>query len=526
MGDEDNSSKPFPASTRAQDRLAQVKEHVAPNTARRRRRKSVDDELPADYSDIMGQIKTLQNIASTPDPKSRGYVRQKQAGKLWVRERVDALLDAGSLKEVGSVTGTVEWKKIGEAREEPIVYVPSNSVQGFGKLRGRKILFTADDFSIRAGHADGAIGAKTLYIEDLALSLRLPIVKLVDGSSGGGSVTTIKTAGWSYLPAVRTFTVVSKQLNAGIPNLGAVLGPAIGLGAARVVACHFSVMAGDIGALFAAGPSVVANATFEEGLSFQDLGGPSMHCTNGTIDNMAANEEECFEQLRNVLSYLPNHGLDMPPNLPVEDPVERKCPDLRSLIPRKRERMFDARKIITTVVDQGSWFEIGALWGRIAICGLARIGGLPVGIISIDPEVNAGAIDALASQKMNRHLKFLDIFNIPLVQFVDIPGFAIGTVAERAATMRHGVALAATYHSTTMPVFNVVTRRCYGVAGQLMLACREPRVAVAWPSGEWGSLPLAGGIEVGHSFELKEIEREKGLEARKARYRELDEEYR
>ncbi|KAF2094719.1 ClpP/crotonase [Rhizodiscina lignyota] len=526
MGDGDDAAAK--AGNSAKARLTQIGQHVAPSAAKgsQRRKKSVDDTLPADYSDILGQIATLKAIAANPDKTARGYVRQKKAGKLWVRERVDALLDPGSFQEVGSVSGTVKWRKIGEAREEPVEYVPSNNVQGFGKLRGRTILFTADDFSLRAGHADGALMAKTLYIEELAVALKLPILKLVDGSSGGGSVTTIKTTGFSYLPAIRNFNIVIKQLNQGIPNLGAVLGPAIGLGAARVVACHFTVMAGDIGSLFNAGPNVVANATFEEGLSFTELGGPTMHCTNGTIDNLAANEEQCFEQLRTVLSYLPNHGLEAPPVISCEDPIDRACPDLRSIIPRRRERMYDARKIITTLVDQGSWFEIGALWGRTAIVGLARIGGMSVGIVSLDCEVNAGAIDAAGSQKVNKHLKFLDVFNIPLVQFIDVPGFAIGTVAERTATMRHGVALAATYAATTMPVFSVLTRRAYGVAGQIMIACREPRTLVAWPSGEWGSLPLAGGIDVGHSFELKELEKNEGIEARKARYNELDEEYR
>lgn len=206
-----------------------------------------------------------------------------------------------------------------------------------------------------------------------------------------------------------------------------------------------------------------------------------MHCTNGTIDNLAANEQECFEQLRRVLSYLPNHGLEAPPRVACDDPVDRRSPELRTLIPRKRERMYNARTVITTLVDQDSWFEIGALWGTTVIVGLARIGGMPVGIVSNNCEVNAGAIDALGSQKVNKHLKFLDIFNIPLVQFVDIPGFAIGTIAERTATMRHGVNLTSTYHATTMPVFNVLTRRAYGVAGQIMLACREPRTMVAWP---------------------------------------------
>jgi acetyl-CoA carboxylase carboxyltransferase component len=247
-----------------------------------------------------------------------------------------------------------------------------------------------------------------------------------------------------------------------------------------------------------------------------------MHCTNGTIDNMAANEEECFEQIRQVLSYLPNSGSSAPPVVPCKDPSNRLCEQLRSIIPRKRNRMYNPRKIIETVVDSESWFEIGALWGTTSITGLARLEGRPVGIISLNCEVNAGALDALGSQKITRHLKFCDVFNIPVLQFVDIPGYAIGTVAERAATMRHGVNLATTYYSTTTPVFSVITRRVYGVAGGIMVDCRDPRMRVAWPSGEWGSLPLDGGVEVSHSAELKRAAAEG---KREERYKELHDEY-
>ncbi|KAJ4984349.1 carboxyl transferase domain-containing protein [Stagonosporopsis vannaccii] len=522
MADEKKFTSAHPST--ASDRLAQVSAHIEPNTTKRRRRKAASD-LPADYSDILNQLNNLRKIAATPDIKNRGYVRQKQSGKLWVRERVEQLLDGGSFQEVGSVSGTVKWKQTGPRHEEPIDYVPSNNVQGFGRLRGRKIVFTADDFSIRAGHADGALMEKTIYMEKLAIALKLPIVKLVDGSSGGGSVTTIRSTGFSYVPPLPSFTQVVQQLNLGIPNLGAVLGPAIGLGAARVVACHFSVMAADIGSLFNAGPSVVANATFEEGLSFTDLGGPAMHCTNGTIDNLAPDEAGCFEQLRTVLSYLPDLGTKLPPTIECEDPVDRVSENLRSIIPRAKNRMYNPRSIITEVVDDKSFFEIGALWGTTAIVGLARLAGKPVGIVSLNCEVNAGALDALGSQKITRMLKFLDVFNIPLLQFVDIPGYAIGTVAERTATMRHGVTLAATYYATTMPIFSVIVRRVYGVAGGIMLDCRDPRMRVAWPSGLWGSLPLEGGIEVAHSFELKEIERTEGRKARDKKYKELEDEY-
>ncbi|KAI5264117.1 ClpP/crotonase [Aureobasidium subglaciale] len=512
----------------AKERLDQVHSHLTADPPQRRigkRRAKAVNTLPADYSDVLGQVTTLQKIAATPDTDNRGYVRQKKAGKLWVQERIQQLLDPGSFRPVGSISGTVKWKKTGETTEEPAGFVPSNNVQGFGALRGRKVILTADDFSIRAGHADGASTEKTVYMEKLAIALKLPIVKLVDGSSGGGSVTTIRTTGFSYIPPLPSFQYVVEQLNLGIPNLGAALGPAIGLGAARVVACHFSVMAGDIGSLFNAGPDVVKNASFEEDLTPADLGGPGVHCTNGTIDNLAADEAGCFEQLRTVLSYLPNCGTMLPPVVEPSDPTTRRSALLRSIIPRARNRMYNARKIITEVVDLDSFFEIGALWGRTAIVGLARLGGKPVGIVSLDCEVHAGALDALGSQKIARMLKFLDIFNIPLVQFVDIPGYAIGTVAERNATMRHGISLATAYYSTTMPVFSIITRRVYGVAGGLMLDCRDPRMRVAWPSGNWGSLPLEGGIVVGHSFELREIERQYGKQKRDERYAELESEY-
>ena len=201
---------------KATKRLKQVSSHLAP-------------KLPADYSDVRDQINTLRDIAATPDPSRRGYVRQKQAGKLWVRERLEQLLDRDTFTEIGSVSGTVKWEKTGPMREKPVSFVPSNNVQGMGRLRGRKVLLTADDFSLRSGHADGSTAGKTIYVEKLALALKLPVIKLVDGSSGGGSVTMIAKAGWSYLPYVPMYKQVVEQLNQGIPNLGAVVGPAVGL---------------------------------------------------------------------------------------------------------------------------------------------------------------------------------------------------------------------------------------------------------------------------------------------------------
>lgn len=503
-------------ASKASSRLKQVGAHLippdgnnAPSGASRRTKKRDRSAPPSDWSDILGQVDTLQTIARTPPTSNPGYVRQKKAGKLWVRERIEALLDQCSFHEVGSVAGTIHWKTHlganGQVKDEIDGYTPSNNVQGFGTVSGRRVLLTADDFSLRAGHADGAIWAKTLYMEKLCIDLRLPIVKLVDGSSGGGSVTTIKKEGFSYVPPMPGFKEVSQQLNLGIPNVGAVLGPAIGLGAARVTACHFSVMAADVGSLFNAGPHVVAKATFEEGLTASELGGPDVHCANGTIDNAAPDEAGCFEQIRRFLSYVPNCGLNELPHVQTSnDPDDRDVTSLRTIIPRRRQRAYAMIRLIQTVLDKESWFEIGAGWGNTAIVGLGRLAGHPVGVIANNPEVLSGATDASGAQKTTKHLNLCDVFNLPIIQLVDCPGYAVGTAAERQATMKYGVELGKAYFSTTVPIFNVLVRKCYGVAGGIMTDCRDPHHWIAWPSLESGSLPLEGGVEASHARELRE----------------------
>ena len=426
-------------SNKANNRLHQLSSQINPpssepsaaNTKKTRRKKKSNDpsaDLPADYSDILGHLRKMKEIAATPDTENRGYQRQKTSGKLWARERISQLLDPGSWHELGAVSGSTTWRRDDQnpQREHIEEFIPTNNPQGFGTITcprtgmKREIYLTADDFSIRAGHADGSNTQKTIYGEKMAIKNKIPVVKLVDGSSGGGSVSTIIKAGWSYIPMNGYLSHAATQLNAGIPNIGAVVGPAIGLGAARVVTTHFSVMAGDIGALFNAGPKVVEGATMEEDLGFQDLGGPAVHCTNGTIDNLAKNEAECFEQIRTVLGYLPDWGMQPPPTVECKDDVNREDVSLQSIIPRRKNRMYNAWHIIESVVDKGSWFEIGKLWGRTSIVGLARLGGRPVGILSLNCEVNSGALDAAGSQKMMKMIKMCDVFNLPIIQFVDV----------------------------------------------------------------------------------------------------------
>ncbi|KAK5175519.1 uncharacterized protein LTR77_000658 [Saxophila tyrrhenica] len=498
----------------AKRRLELVSSHIksdTPTTKKDRKPKTRKTELPADWSDVLAEVNHVRKLAQTPKTETTGYQRHKQAGKLWVRERIDLLLDPGSFREVGSAAGTATWVKpdgpknslIEDEKETVAEFTPSNNVQGFGKIRNRTVLLTADDFTLRAGHADGALMAKTLYMEKLCVHLKLPMIKVVDGASGGGSITTYRTQGGSYLPDLELLNWV-----------------AVGLGAARAAVSHFSVIAADIGTLFNAGPKIVEGATFEEDLSFDALGGPRIHCANGVIDNVAPNEKGCFDQIADFLSYVGNHGGLLPPVSPSQDGPDRKCPELRTAIPRRRQRMYEVRPIIRSLVDKDSFFEIGPYWGNTVVVGFARFNGRPVGLFANDAMKGAGALDTAGSQKYAKHIRLCDVMGLPLIQLVDIPGFAIGTVAERSGVMKWGLEMYKTLWSTTVPVFTVVLRRCYGIGGSILIGSREMSPRVAWPSGEWGSIPLEGGIEVNHRADLK-----KAGDKRDEVYAQLEAEY-
>lgn len=487
--------------SKATSRLRQLSQQVKPPGApppTPKKQSRLKSTLPDDWSDVLAEINKVRTLAAAPKSDSTGYKRHVQAGKLWVRERINQLLDQDTFREVGSLAGTTTWisppsgssndatatatAKTPMERARQVVgdFTPSNNVQGFGRINGRPVLLTADDFTLRAGHADGALMPKTIYMDKLSVHLRLPMVKLVDGASGGGSITTYKSEGGSYLPKLELLFWLVKELDLGIPQAAAVVGPAVGLGAARAAVSHFSVIAADIGSLFNAGPKIVEGATFEEDLSFDELGGPAVHCGNGTIDNVAPDEKGCYEQVAKFLSYLPNHGGVLPPVSEAKDDGLRSCPELRTVIPRRRQRSYRIRDIILPLVDKDSFFEIGPHWGRTIVVGLARLGGYPIGVVADDAMVNSGALDSAGSQKLMKHLKLCDVFGIPVIQLVDIPGFAVGTVAEKSGVMKWGTELFKTYHTTTIPIFSCIVRRCYGIGGVILADSRDPAPRVAW----------------------------------------------
>ncbi|KAF9446436.1 propionyl-CoA carboxylase [Macrolepiota fuliginosa MF-IS2] len=461
----------------------------------------LDDELSWEYP--VARLRALQKQIRTPNPKNPGYIRQIANNKLWVHKRIATLLDEGSFEEIGLISGKPS------ENGSPDGFTPANCVMGWGKIRDRKVFVTADDFSVRGGHADGGIQGKAAYGETLARRGRVPLIRLLDGSSGGGSVATYLSIGATYIPGLAGLGQCMDAM-AVVPVASALVGPVVGLAAAKAAISHFTVMVKGLSQLFAAGPPVVRQATFED-LSKEALGGWEIHATNGTVDNVATSEVEAYDQIRTFLSYLPSSIFSLPPvlsSVAAHDTRERREEELIRIIPRRRARPYDVRKLIQLIVDrddgsESSFFEIGMTWGKNIVTGFARLDGRPVGVLSSDCTANGGAIDALGSQKTTRFVNLCDHFGLPILNLVDQPGFAIGTIAEKMATIRHGAgALAALYHAS-VPIFTVILRRAFGVAGG---AFADPDDGfgkrVAWPSGDWGSLPLEGGIEAAYKRQL------------------------
>ena len=426
--------------------------------------------------------------------------RHKALGKLTVRERIAALLDEGSFREVGSLAGFAEYDESGELKD----FTPANFVFGRGAVDGRPIVVSGDDFTVRGGAADASIHRKLVYSEQMARELRVPIVRLVDGSGGGGSVKSYHDIGRTYVPPLPGWSDQMDILGE-VPVVAAALGSVAGLGAARVAASHFSVMVEGTSQVFVAGPPVVAYASHEE-VGKEELGGAHVHTAIGTVDNLAGSEKDAFAQVRSFLGYLPGSVWEAPPRAEPEDDPARRDDRLADVIPRSRRRGYDSRAMVEMIVDAGSFFEIGPGWGKPVVTGLARLDGYPAGVLAADPNHWGGALTADGSDKMRRFVDLCDTFHLPIVSFVDQPGFAVGTAAERAGTLRRGVGLIAALYQLTVPFFSVVVRRAFGVAGAAMVDRGEPDLRVAWPSGDWGSLPLEGGVEAAYRRVLDEAE--------------------
>ncbi|MEL7447075.1 MAG: carboxyl transferase domain-containing protein, partial [Pseudomonadota bacterium] len=430
--------------------------------------------------------------------------RQHSRGKMDARARLAALTDEGSFREIGKIAGKGHY----DANGDLAGVTPAPFLFGKATINGRPVVATADDFTIRGGAADAGIARKMVQAEMMAHELKLPIVKMIDGTGGGGSVKTLEQIGATYIPAVPGWGDTVRNLDT-VPVVALALGPTAGLGAARTVASHYSIMVRGLSQLFAAGPAVVDGlgesykSAADHSHAKEELGGADIHTRNGVVDDEVATEAEAFARARHFLGFMPEHVGQLARRAECSDPADRREEALLSLVPRDDKQVYSMRRALDLILDSGTVFEIGRMWGRAAITALARLDGWPVAVVASDPSYLGGSWEAKTSEKVERFVKLADQFRLPIVHLVDNPGFMIGREAEMAGTIRYGVQAMNAIYKARVPLASIVMRRAYGIAGSAMSNADRFQYRYCWPSGDWGSLPIAGGLEVAYKSELE-----------------------
>ena len=444
------------------------------------------------------ELKNREKLAEQMGGKEK-LKRQKDNNRLNVRQRIKLLADKNSFHEIGKIAGKAEYDNKGKLKK----FVPSNFILGRAKINGKNVMLGADDFTVRGGAADASIHQKQVMAEQFANEYRIPLIRLIEGTGGGGSVKSLDTDSRTYIPGNPGWDWVVKNLST-IPVISLALGPVAGLGAARAVTSHFSIMVEKISQMFVAGPPVVKRVG--EDLTKEELGGHKIHSKNGAIDIVVKSEEEAINTAKEILSYLPSSVYELPPRKKNNDKPNRKDEWLIKAIPRDRRKVYNSRKIIETIVDNGSFLEFGKYSGQSVIAGLARFDGWPVGLLSSDPYFYGGGWTAEASNKVTRFVDIAETFHLPVVHLVDNPGFLIGLEAEKQATIRHGARALTAVYQATVPWCSIILRKVFGVAGAAHMNASRVHYRYAWPSGDWGSLPMEGGIEAAFKSDLEKSE--------------------
>jgi acetyl-CoA carboxylase carboxyltransferase component len=445
--------------------------------------------------DALRQRRELTEQMGGPD-KIR---RQHDAGRLTVRERLTALLDEGSFQEIGSLAGTAVYDDEGGLTR----FTPANFVTGTGRIDGRKVVVGGDDFTVRGGAADAAIAGKQIYAEQLANELRLPLVRLIEGTGGGGSVKMLEQMGRTYVPVNPGWDYVVDNLSV-VPVVAAGLGPVAGLGAARLCVAHLSVLVQGTAQLFVAGPPVVRGGAGED-VDKEQLGGSRVHGRNAAVDLVASSEADAFAMIKRFLSYLPPSVYRLPPVTACDDPPGRREESLLSAVPRDRRQPHRIRDILAAVFDAGSVMEAQRYGGSV-VTALARLDGHPVGVVAGDPYVAGGCLTVEGAEAVTRMADLCSTFHLPIVTLTDQPGLLIGTRAEQRGTIRHGVRAISAVYQASVPGAEIIIRRVFGVGGAGLTNRHRLIRRWAWPSADWGSLPVEGGIEAAYRAELERAE--------------------
>ncbi len=437
--------------------------------------------------------------------------RQHKAGKKTARERLELLLDPGSFLELDRFV-VHQTHDFGMAEQR----IPGDGVvTGSGRIHGRPVFVFAQDFTVFGGSLSETYARKICKIMDLAMKTGVPVIGLND--SGGARIQEGVASLGGYADIFLRNTLASGV----VPQISAIMGPCAGGAVYSPAITDFVFMVKNTSYMFVTGPDVIKAVTHES-VSAEDLGGATTHGTTSGVAHFASDsEEECLALIRELLTFLPQNNTEDPPLRPTQDPAERRDESLQSIVPGQPNKPYDMKEIVRAVLDDRYFFEVQATFAPNIVVGFGRLGGRPVGIVANQPAHLAGCLDIAASVKAARFVRFCDCFNVPLVTFVDVPGFLPGTAQEFGGIIKHGAKLLYAYCEATVPKLTVITRKAYGGAYDVM-ASKHIRgdANFAFPTAEIAVMGPEGAVNILYKRELQTTADPGFSEARIREYRE------
>jgi acetyl-CoA carboxylase carboxyltransferase component len=419
--------------------------------------------------------------------------RQRERGKLLARERLEKLLDAGSFVELDRFVRHREVE-FGMRDDRPL---GDAVITGYGTVLGRRVFVFSQDFTVFGGSLSEVFAEKVCKVMDMAVKYGCPVIGIND--SGGARIQegVVSLAGYAEI------FWRNVQASGVVPQISLVMGPCAGGAVYSPAITDFVLMVEETSYMFITGPDVVKTVTGED-VSFEELGGAATHATRSGVAHFTTpDEDSCLEEARYLLSFLPQNNLDSPPYAPPSDPVDREDPSLDALVPDSPNKPYDMKDVVERVLDDGDFLEVHAHWAENIVCGFGRLGGHAVGVVGNQPGALAGVLDIDASVKAARFVRTCDAFNIPLVTFVDVPGFLPGTAQEWGGIIRHGAKLLYAYAEATVPKLTVITRKAYGGAYDVMSSKHiRADFNVAWPTAEVAVMGPESAVNIVFRSEL------------------------